>query len=121
MAHLVSDPQALASTYRKALLEDTLPFWIPRAVDEEHGGFLIARDRDGSLLDTDKGMWQQCRFTWLLGELCNRVENRDEWLDLCRHGVEFIDQHGFDCRDGRMWFHVTRDGKPIRKRRYAFT
>jgi N-acylglucosamine 2-epimerase len=120
MAHLVSDPQALASTYRKALLEDTLPFWIPRAVDEEHGGFLIARDRDGSLLDTDKGMWQQCRFAWLLGKLYNTVEPREEWLRLCAHGLDFVDRHGRD-EDGRMWFHVTRDGAPIRKRRYAFT
>ena len=31
----------------------------------------LALDRDGSLLDDDKGMWQQCRFTWLLGELFN--------------------------------------------------
>jgi len=120
MAHLVSDPQALANTYRKGLLEDTLPFWIPRAVDEEHGGFLIARDRDGSLLDTDKGMWQQCRFAWLLGKLYNTVEPREEWLRLCAHGLEFVDRHGRD-EDGRMWFHVTREGAPIRKRRYAFT
>ncbi|HIG81235.1 MAG TPA: N-acylglucosamine 2-epimerase, partial [Verrucomicrobiales bacterium] len=37
-----------------------------------------------------------------------------------RHGIEFIEKHGFDG-DGRMWFHVTREGAPIRKRRYFFT
>ena len=47
----------LSALYRAGLLEDTLPFWLPRCVDEEHGGFMIARDRDGSLLDSDKGMW----------------------------------------------------------------
>ena len=45
--------------YRDGLLSDTLPFWFPRCIDEEHGGFLLARDLDGSLLDDDKGMWQQ--------------------------------------------------------------
>ena len=45
----------LIAVYRDGLLEDTLPFWLPRCVDEEHGGFMIARDRDGSLLDTDNG------------------------------------------------------------------
>ncbi|MGI9457118.1 MAG: AGE family epimerase/isomerase, partial [Aeoliella sp.] len=84
-------------------------------------GFTMALDRDGTLLDTDKGVWQQCRFTWLLGELYNNVERRDEWLELAQHGADFIDRHCFDPADGRMWFHVTRDGRPIRKRRYAFS
>jgi len=110
----------LSALYRDGLLEDTLRFWLPRCVDEEHGGFMVARDQDGSLLDTDKGMWQQCRFTWLLATLYNNVEPRDEWLVAARHGIEFISKHGFDA-DGRMWFHVTREGAPIRKRRYVFT
>ena len=110
----------LLAVYRDGLLDDTLPFWWPRCVDDEHGGFLLARDRDGSLLDTDKGMWQQCRSTWLLATLCNTIEPRAEWLDWARRGLDFISQHGFDA-DGRMWFHVTRAGAPIRKRRYVFT
>ena len=123
---MIDDPiqtrlDELLVVYRDGLLDDTLPFWIPRSVDHEHGGFMLARDRDGALLDTDKGMWQQCRFTWLLGELYNNVERRDEWLELCAHGIRFIDRYGFDPADGRMWFHVARDGTPIRKRRYAFT
>ena len=64
----------LIVTYRDGLLKDTLPFWLPRCVDKEHGGFMTARDQDGSLLDTDKGMWQQCRVTWLLATLYNTVE-----------------------------------------------
>ena len=37
--------------YRAALLDDTLPFWLPRAIDRDHGGFLVMRDRDGRVLD----------------------------------------------------------------------
>jgi N-acylglucosamine 2-epimerase len=110
----------LIATYRDGLLDDTLPFWIEHCVDREHGGFMMALDQDGTVIDTDKGMWQQCRFTWLLGHLYNNVERRQEWLDLARHGIDFIRKHGFDD-DGRMFFHVTREGRPIRKRRYAFT
>ena len=113
--------QSLISTYRNGLLEDVLPFWVDHCVDVEHGGFMMSLNRDGSIIDTDKGMWQQGRFTWLLGELYNNVEQRDDWLALCRHGIDFIEKHGFDQNDGRMWFHLTRDGKPIRKRRYAFS
>ena len=88
-------------------------------MDLEHGGIIASLDRDGTVVDTDKGVWQQGRFTWLLGELYNNVEPRAEWLELAKHGVDFIDRHCFDPADGRMWFHVTREGRPIRKRRYA--
>ncbi|MDA7864803.1 AGE family epimerase/isomerase [bacterium] len=113
-------PKELAAIYRNGLLEDTMPFWLDHCVDHQHGGFMMALNRTGKVVDTDKGVWQQGRFTWLLGELYNNVEARDEWLKLARHGAEFLLQHCFDPSDGRMWFHVTRDGKPIRKRRYAF-
>ncbi len=113
--------QELLTIYRDGLLRDTLPFWIRHCVDWQYGGFMMSRDRDGTLVDSDKGVWQQARFTWLLGELVNRVEARQEWLELALHGARFLDEHCFDASDGRMWFHLTRDGRPIRKRRYAFT
>lgn len=112
---------SLRAFYRDGLLNETVPFWIDRCVDRQHGGFMMSIDRDGTLVDTDKGVWQQGRFTWLLGELYNNVETKAEWLELAVHGAKFLDEHCFDPTDGRMWFHVTREGKPIRKRRYAFS
>ena len=106
--------------YRDGLLNDVLPFWTAHGIDYEHGGFLTALNQDGSVLDTDKGIWQQGRFTWLLATLYNTVEPRAEWLDLAKHGVDFIRKHGFD-EDGRMFFHVAQDGTPLRKRRYVFS
>ena len=65
-----SDQKAsLRSVYLDGLLHDTLPFWIRHGVDREHGGFMTCLDQTGTVIDTDKGMWQQGRFTWLLGEL----------------------------------------------------
>ena len=81
----------------------------------------MSLDRAGKVIDTDKGVWQQGRFTWLLGELYNNVEEREEWLELARHGAKFMDDYCFDSSDERMWFHLTREGDPIRKRRYAFS
>ncbi|HID21204.1 MAG TPA: N-acylglucosamine 2-epimerase [Planctomycetaceae bacterium] len=111
----------LIRVYRDTLLEDVLPFWIEHGVDREYGGFMTCLDRDGAVIDTDKGVWQQGRATWLFAELYNNVEPRDEWLELALRGIEFIDRYCFDPSDGRMWFHVTRDGRPIRKRWYAFS
>jgi N-acylglucosamine 2-epimerase len=112
--------EELITIYRDGLLQDTLPFWINHSVDKEYGGFMFCLDRDGSIIDTDKGMWQTCRFTWLLATLYNTVEKKAEWLALAKHGIDFIKKYGFD-KDGRMFFLVDREGKPVRKRRYVFT
>lgn len=111
----------LEDVYREGLFKDVLPFWIEHCVDQQYGGFMMSLDRDGTLIDTDKGVWQQGRFTWLLGELYNNVENRTEWLELAKHGAKFLDDFCFDHEDGRMWFQLSREGRPVRKRRYAFS
>ncbi len=110
----------LRDSYRDGLLQSTLPFWFPRAIDAEQGGFLFSRDRDGSLLDTDKAIWLQGRAVWLLATLYSEVEPRPEWLAWARHGLDFLRRYGFDD-DGRMFFLVARDGRPLRKRRYIFS
>ena len=71
----------LGAFYRTSLLEDTLPFWLPRALDTRHGGYLTMRERDGALLDDDKPVWFQGRFSWLLSTLYRTVEPRPEWLE----------------------------------------
>ena len=83
----------LVSVYRDGLLNDVIPFWTKNCVDRDHGGFMMCLDQNGKVIDTDKGVWQQGRFTWLLGELYNNVEERDEWLELAKHGAQFMDDH----------------------------
>jgi N-acylglucosamine 2-epimerase len=111
---------ALEKFYSIQLLNDTIPFWFPRSYDEEYRGFLFMRDADGSLIDDDKAVWIQGRATWMLSTLYNTVEKKQEWLEGAKLGYDFLNKHCFD-EDGRMFFHVTRDGRPIRKRRYFFS
>lgn len=106
--------------YRDDLLLDILPFWEKNAPDREHGGFFFNLNRDGSVYGTDKPVWIHGRYTWLCARLYNTVERRPEWLELARHGHAFLKEYCFD-QDGRMFFSVTRDGRPLRKRRYLFS
>ena len=110
----------LITIYRDGLLEDTIPFWMKHTIDREHGGFLNFMDADGTILSYDKPCWVLGRFAWLMAKLYNQVEKRPEWLETSQHGIEFIEKHCFDT-DGRMFYEVTRDGRPLRKRRYLFT
>ncbi len=106
--------------YYKQLVGDTVPFWFPRSYDKEHGGYLLMRDADGTLIDDDKAVWIQGRASWLLASLYNHIEPKQEWLEGSRMGLHFLRDKCFDW-DGQMYFHVTRDGRPIRKRRYYFS
>lgn len=110
----------LYSIYRNGLLDDVLPFWTKNAYDHQFGGIMTCLDRRGKVIDTDKSVWQQGRFAWTMGYLCNNFENRDEWREMAKGTLEFLRDHAFDT-DGRMFFHLTREGQPIRKRRYAFS
>lgn len=112
---------SLAGFYERQLFDDCLPFWFPRAVDREHGGFLHCFDREGGLVDDDKSVWAQGRMSWMLLCLYLEREQRPEWLEWAESGLRFLDERCVDGGDGRMWFHVARDGAPIRKRRYAFS
>ena len=120
MDYSLAELKRLKKFYLNQLLENTLPFWFPRSYDYEYGGFLLMRNNDGSLLDDDKAVWIQGRATWLLSTLCNTMGKKEEWMEGARLGYRFLDRYCFDT-DGRMIFHMTRDGRPIRKRRYFFS
>jgi len=108
------------SIYKDGLLNNIIPFWLRHSIDREHGGFMFAVDHDGTIVDTDKGVWQHGRFTWMLATLYNEVEENDEWLEQAINGANFLENHCIDA-DRRMFFVVDRQGKPVRKRRYVFS
>ena len=120
MSYTQEELKSLRDFYKSQLLNDTVPFWFPRSVDKEHGGYLLMRDADGTLIDDDKAVWIQGRAAWLTATLYNTVEKNEAWLNASKSGIDFLNDHCFDA-DGQMFFHVTRDGKPIRKRRYYFS
>lgn len=121
-----SERLSYRNLYETGLLEDVVPFWMKHGVDRQYGGVLTCLDRTGKVIDTDKAVWQQGRFAWLLGELANAYPDhdpaeREQWLEVAERVLGFLERHGTDHGDGHMWFHLTQEGRPIRKRRYAFS
>lgn len=107
-------------TYKTGLLENIIPFWTKHCIDWDDGGFTFCLDRDGTVIDTDKGVWQTGRFTWMILTMYNEVEQRDEWLKIGKHGIDFLEKHCYD-ENGKMYFVVDKQGDPIRMRRYVFS
>lgn len=109
-----------AESYKKDLTENIMPFWMKYGLDRENGGVYTCVDRDGSLMDTTKSVWFQGRFAFICSFAYNNVEKNKEWLDAAKSTLEFIEKHCFD-EQGHMYFSVTAEGKPLRKRRYVFS
>ena len=109
-----------AESYKKDLTENIMPFWMKYGLDRENGGVYTCVDRDGSLMDTTKSVWFQGRFAFICSFAYNNVEKNQDWLDAAKSTLEFIEKHCFD-EQGHMYFSVTAEGKPLRKRRYVFS
>lgn len=106
--------------YRRDLLNDILPFWLEHGFDRENGGVYTCLDRDGNLMDSTKSVWFQGRCGFIYAFAYNNIERREEYLEFSRSCIDFIENHCIDT-DGRMYFEVTADGRPLRKRRYVFS
>lgn len=107
--------------YHEELLNNVVPFWMRSdLLDSAYGGCITSVDRQGKAYNHDKSVWFQGRCLWTFSALCRRYGERPEWRKAAESARCFLKQHCIDS-DGRMFFTVTREGRPLRKRRYMFS
>ena len=109
-----------AASYKNDLINNIMPFWMKYGLDQVNGGVYTCVNRDDSLMDTTKSVWFQGRFGFIAAFAYNHMDKNSEWLSASKSCIDFIERHCFDT-DGRMYFEVTGDGRPLRKRRYVFS
>ncbi len=107
-------------------LEGNMEFWLRHGVDTEFGGVLTCVERDGSLLDSDKSVWFQGRAGWMFATVAAEMPEQfaDVAVELKRAALSCCDFLETKCRcpqTGKYYFSVTRDGLPLRMRRYVFS
>ena len=113
---------AEAHTWVRAELDRCVNFWLKNGMDPEFGGVYTCLDRTGKIYSTDKSVWMQGRCGWIFAHLCTVYGTKPEWLDASRSCLDFMERHCFNHAAGdRMYFTVTKDGQPLRQRRYCFS
>ena len=105
--------------FREILQNDILKFWLDNSFDWKNGGVYTQLDREGNVYGTEKSVWFQGRTLWVFAKAYNLIEKRPEYLEAAKNIYEFLSK----CvdEDGRMFFLMTEDGKPLQKRRYYFS
>ncbi len=112
--------ESLRSFYKENLFDKCLNHWLEKSIDNDYGGYITCLDRKWEVFNTDKSVWFQGRGAWMFSKIYNTLEKDAKWLEAAEKGYDFLLKHCFDT-DGRMFFQVTREGKPLRKRRYVFS
>ena len=107
--------------YKDQLTGNILPFWLKHGIDRTNGGVYTCVDRDGGLMDSTKSVWFQGRCGYVYAYAYNHIENNPDWLAASKSCIDFIEKHCIDPADNHMYFSVTAQGRPIRKRRYVFS
>lgn len=101
-----------SAEFRRLLLDELMPFWFGHGVDRDFGGVLSVMQEDGKQLSTDKYLWSQGRWLWVVSAVYNRLEQRPEFLQSARDTARFLLNHGRDDQ-GRWCFAVTREGQAL--------
>ena len=103
---------AYAAPYKSELLNNIIPFWMNHSRDMVSGGYFTCLNRRGEVFDTDKFMWLQGREVWLFSMIYNRIEKKQEWLDMALHGANFMKKFGMDAL-GNWYFSLNQEGRPL--------
>ena len=106
--------------FKNELLSSCVPFWLNYAIDKEYGGILNCVDRYGKIYSEDKSVWMQGRAGWMFSYIYNNIDKNPKYLEFAKSCIDFATNYCIDS-DMRMFFTVTNDGKPLRKRRYWFS
>lgn len=114
-------PGELLDLYRHELLEGVVPFWTTHGIDHEQGGYRTLLDRTGRPYGDEKYLWMQGRAVWMYARLHSELDASQGWLRLAEQGARFLRQYARDPATGRVYFSVTRDGRPVHLQRKIYS
>ncbi len=110
-----SDYVRLAEQIESHFLGQVLPFWFPRCIDEQHGGFHPHFRSDGNPGPrNEKTIVFQARMTWVAAEVARRYPDRKaEFQAYAEHGLKFLRDVLWDSEKGGFFWGLDENGNPL--------
>jgi len=111
---------ALAAAMERDLRSNVLPFWIERAPDPVHGGFVGWIDEDGTVNPrAPKGGVLNSRILWTFAAMSRRYADPIH-LDLARRALAFLYERFWDEEHGGVYWLVDPEGRPLVDRKQTY-
>ena len=100
----------LAASARQELLEDILPFWRRRTVDERRGGFIGQMSNDLQIQDdAPKGLILNARILWTFSAAYAYTQD-DQDRSLAQRAYEYLMDHFLDRERGGCFWELDSNG-----------
>lgn len=94
------------------LVNELLPFWTTRMIDQKNGGYLTHFDEKGNDTDEDeKSLIAQTRCLYTLSSAHRAGYGNGELANMARHGVDFLLGQLWDNEHGGFYWMLDRKGK----------
>ena len=107
------------SILRRILVENILPFWVERVIDEDDGGYRLHHDKEGNWLGpANKGLISQARTVWFFSRLRRSDFGEPFHLEIARHGFEFLRDRLWDSRYGGFFWEIEPTGHPVKPHKH---
>jgi len=106
---------------RRNLEDVVLDFWLPRCLDEEHGGYLLSYDAEGEFAGNDhKMIVTQSRMVWLFSRLSRSDVVDADYIEEAELGYEFLRDEMRDDEHGGYYWEVDRSGEVLKPRKHLY-
>lgn len=113
--------QQLKSAVREELLQNILPFWSQKMIDNQNGGFCGRIDGNNRLIPhADKGGILNARILWSFSSAYLQEKN-PLYLELANRAKDFILAHFFDPEFGGTYWTISFDGKPVDTKKQIYS
>jgi mannobiose 2-epimerase len=121
------DLQRARELLARILLDNILPFWYPRTIDAQLGGYRINHDRWGRCRGpVPKRLVIQARALWFFSRLSRSPHGTSDHLAAAAHGYAFLRDRMWDREFGGFYWetdasgrHVTAPGKHLYGQAFA--
>jgi len=108
-----NDLLPVADEMEKILMENMMPQWYPRVIDNEYGGYLSDFDYKWEMTDQqNKMIVTQARHVWTCSKM-RAFTGDNTYLEYATHGYHFLRDVMWDHEYGGFFNLVTREGDPV--------
>jgi mannobiose 2-epimerase len=113
-------PTSFADAVKKELNDHLLPFWLDRAVDEAHDGFIGRMANDGTVdPQAPKGLILNARLLWTFSAVY-RFNEDPRYRDMAERAVDYLEQHFWDTAHGGAFWLLDCQGNVLDDRKKIY-
>jgi cellobiose epimerase len=101
---------------QRILFENILPFWYPRVIDSEYGGYRLNHDFQGIWKgSTGKFLVSQSRTLWFFSRITRSKFGEEKYLEAAKHGYRFLVEKLWDKKFGGFFWETDPSGEKANK------